>query len=227
MSGQAAVVGGYMFVWRLACWCDAGHGPQCRLSTCAVVCICNAIIVSPRFVPVVLCICGVACLPEKYLWWPPKGAIAVNSWNQLETCVEENVQKLAEWYRTSDCMGLAGRPAELLEKAIQKTISTSWRKEGGCKNVCKVLQRISENGENLDPKDLERLEGIWNAVVQAASASVGKEAAGATSAACKASEVTAEVPGDVYTDSADPRAGCDASFRIPLWLQRDWGELRM
>ena len=47
MSGQAAVVGGYMLVWRLACWCDAGHGPQCRLSTCAVVGICNAIIVSP------------------------------------------------------------------------------------------------------------------------------------------------------------------------------------
>ena len=91
MSGQAAVVGGYMFVWRLACWCDAGHGPQCRLSTCAVVGICNAIIVSPRFVPVVLYICGVACLPEKYLWWPPKGAIAVSSWNQVETCVNENL----------------------------------------------------------------------------------------------------------------------------------------
>ena len=154
MSGQAAVVGGYMFVWRLACWCDAGHGPQCRLSTCAVVGICNAIIVSPRFVPVVLYICGVACLPEKYLWWPPKGAIAVSSWNQVETCVNENLQKLAEWYRTSDCMGLAGRPAELLEKAIQKAVSTSWRKQGGYKNVCKVLQRISENRENLNPKDL-------------------------------------------------------------------------
>ena len=102
ISGHAAVVGGYMFVWRLACCCDAGHGPHCRLSTCAVVGICNAIIVSPRLIPVVLCICCVACLPENYLWWPPKGAILFSSWNQLEKCVDDNLQELAEWYRRSD-----------------------------------------------------------------------------------------------------------------------------
>ena len=50
------------------------------------------------------------------------------------------------------------KPEESLVKAIQEAL-------GRYKNLCKVLQRITENGGNVNPKDLERLEGIWNAVV--------------------------------------------------------------
>ena len=84
MCGHVAVVFGYIFVWRLASWSDAGHGAQCRWCTCAAVGFCCATIVSPRLVPVVFYICGVASLPAKYLRWPPKGTIAGNSMSQLE-----------------------------------------------------------------------------------------------------------------------------------------------
>ena len=160
MCGHAAVVVGYIFVWRLACWSDAGHGAQCRWCTCAAVGFCCGIIVIPRLVPVVFYICGVASLPANYLWWPPKGTIAGNSWSQLEACVKDNLQRLAQWYRTSDCTVHPQRPAESLAKAIQEAL-------GGYKNLCKVLQRITENGRDVNPKDLERLKGIWNAVVKA------------------------------------------------------------
>ena len=61
--------------------------------------------------------------------------------------MKDNLQRLAQWYRTSDCTVHPQSPAESLAKAIQEAL-------GGYKNLC-------------NPKDLERLKGIWNAVVKA------------------------------------------------------------
>ena len=68
------------------------------------------------------------------------------------------------------------------------------------------------NAGNVKPKDLERLEGIWNVVAQASSASVAKEAP----------QETPEVPGPVYTDSAassaapsSATAACEAPEATP------------
>ena len=120
LCGHAAVVFAYVFVWRLALWGDAGHGPQCRWSTCAAFGISCSIIVGARLLPVFSYVCGVACLPAQYLWWPPKGDTSESSWAELEQFVQNNLQTLAQRHRTCDCTGPGVTPAQSLLKAIQE-----------------------------------------------------------------------------------------------------------
>ena len=120
LCGHAAVVFAYIFVWRLAFWGDAGHGPQCRWSTCAAFGISCSIIVGARLLPLFSYVCGVACLPAQYLWWPPKGGTSERLWAELEQVVEDNLQTLAQRHRTRDCTGPFVTPAQLWLNAIHQ-----------------------------------------------------------------------------------------------------------